>query len=219
MLSQVRIGGAWKPLSKKVRIEALTFDEKNDRAYFYDRDTMRPVLSADEVIQVGPLVLAKNVKFGQDTDVTGAPIVFSSKQTETPEFKRWFGGSKVADANGKPKVVYRGAYDPEKDGTFFSSKPETANAYAAKEGGFVEPVYMRLLNPLEVDAKGGTQMSMPYNGMNVGMTYLLKAARKEGHDGVIVRNVADIVEDQTEFRRRYEPSHPDAEPRLSGRTR
>lgn len=198
--------GKWSPISKadaKARAEAAMNDpawtqvgmDPFRHSYFYDRDTMRPVLSADEVIQVGPLVLAKNVKFGQDTDVTGAPIVFSSKQTETPEFKRWFGGSKVADANGKPKVVYRGAYDPEKDGTFFSSKPETANAYAAKEGGFVEPVYMRLLNPLEVDAKGGTQMSMPYNGMNVGMTYLLKAARKEGHDGVIVRNVADIVED------------------------
>ena len=198
--------GKWSPISKadaKARADAALNDpawtqvgmDPFRHSYFYDRDTMRPVLSADEVIQVGPLVLAKNVKFGLDTDVTGAPIAFSSKQTETPEFKRWFGDSKVVDANGKPKVVYRGAYDPAKDGTFFSSKPETANAYAAEEGGFVEPVYMRLLNPLEVDAKGGTQMSMPYKGMNVGMTYLLKEAKKEGHDGIIVRNVEDIVED------------------------
>lgn len=198
--------GKWSPISKadaKARADAALNDpawtqvgmDPFRHSYFYDRDTMRPVLSADEVIQVGPLVLAKNVKFGLDTDVTGAPIVFSSKQTETPEFKRWFGDSKVVDGQGKPKVVYRGAYDPAKDGTFFSSKPETANAYAAEEGGFVEPVYMRLLNPLEVDAKGGTQMSMPYKGMNVGMTYLLKEAKKEGHDGIIVRNVEDIVED------------------------
>ena len=198
--------GKWSPISKadaKARADAALNDpawtqvgmDPFRHSYFYDRDTMRPVLSADEVIQVGPLVLAKNVKFGLDTDVTGAPIVFSSKQTETPEFKRWFGDSKAVDASGKPKVVYRGAYDPAKDGTFFSSKPETANAYAAEEGGFVEPVYMRLLNPLEVDAKGGTQMSMPYKGMNVGMTYLLKEAKKEGHDGIIVRNVEDIVED------------------------
>ncbi|MBL8714515.1 MAG: hypothetical protein JNL79_00860 [Myxococcales bacterium] len=41
---QVRIGGAWKPLSKKVRIETLAFDEKNDRVYFYDRET-RKILS------------------------------------------------------------------------------------------------------------------------------------------------------------------------------
>ena len=32
--------------------------------FFYDRKTQQPVLSADEVIQVGPLVLAKNAKFG-----------------------------------------------------------------------------------------------------------------------------------------------------------
>lgn len=118
----------------------------------------------------------------------------SKRQTETPEFKKWFGDSKVVDDQGEPMVVYRGAYDAAKDGTFFSSKPQTASAYAAEEGGFVEPVYMRLANPLEVDAKGGTQMSMPYKGMNVGMTYLLKEAKKEGRDGVIVRDVADMVE-------------------------
>ena len=32
--------------------------------FFYDRKTQQPVLSADEVIQVGPLVLAKNAQFG-----------------------------------------------------------------------------------------------------------------------------------------------------------
>lgn len=36
---QVRIGGAWKPLSKKLRPEAFTIDEKNERAYFFDRDS------------------------------------------------------------------------------------------------------------------------------------------------------------------------------------
>jgi len=32
--------------------------------FFYERGTRRPVLSADEVIQVGPLVMAKNVTYG-----------------------------------------------------------------------------------------------------------------------------------------------------------
>ncbi len=31
-----------------------------------------------------------------------------SRQTETPEFKKWFGDSKVMDADGEPLVVYRG---------------------------------------------------------------------------------------------------------------
>ena len=32
-------------------------------SYFYDRTTTQPVVSADEVLQIGPLVLAKNAKF------------------------------------------------------------------------------------------------------------------------------------------------------------
>ncbi len=33
----------------------------------------------------------------------------SGKQTDTPEFKAWFGSSEVVDENGKPLVVYHGA--------------------------------------------------------------------------------------------------------------
>jgi len=83
--------GKWSPISKeaaKARADAALNDpawtqvgmDPFRHSYFYDRDTMRPVLSADEVIQVGPLVLAKNVEFGQDTDITGAPIMFSARQ-------------------------------------------------------------------------------------------------------------------------------------------
>ena len=37
-------------------------------SYFYDRETMAPVVNAEEVIQIGPLVLAKNPKFGKVED-------------------------------------------------------------------------------------------------------------------------------------------------------
>lgn len=94
--------GKWSPISKadaKARADAALNDpawtqvgmDPFRHSYFYDRDTMRPVLAADEVIQVGPLVLAKNVKFGQDTDITGAPIMFSAKQDLPVDTKleRW----------------------------------------------------------------------------------------------------------------------------------
>jgi hypothetical protein len=58
-------------------------------SYFYDRDSMRPVLKADEVIQIGPLVLAKNVEFGTDKDITGAPIAFSQRQPVGKETEGW----------------------------------------------------------------------------------------------------------------------------------
>ena len=89
--------GKWKPISNqaaKVRADAAIKDsawtqvgmDPFRHSYFYDRDTMRPVLSADEVIQIGPLVLAKNATFSEDgTDITGAPIAFSGKQRKLSE--------------------------------------------------------------------------------------------------------------------------------------
>jgi hypothetical protein len=41
-------------------------------------------------------------------DKASAVLGQSAPQTETPEFKKWFGGSKVVDADGKPLVVYHG---------------------------------------------------------------------------------------------------------------
>lgn len=69
----------------------------------------------------------------------------NSGVTDTPEFKRWFGESKVVDADGKPMVVYHGtaaqfsAFDPAKigstfeidgDGFFFTNDRELADKYA-----------------------------------------------------------------------------------------
>jgi hypothetical protein len=68
------IKGDWKAMSpaeaKSMADAALNSPEWRQvgmdptrHSYFYDRATMQPVTAADEVIQVGPLVLAKNVKY------------------------------------------------------------------------------------------------------------------------------------------------------------
>ncbi len=81
----------------------------------------------------------------------GSPV-----QTETPEFKRWFGDSQVVDKDGKPLVVYHGGAVAETEGRqgitafnpayrgrytgaksaesafFFSSSPEVANSYNSR---------------------------------------------------------------------------------------
>lgn len=77
----------------------------------------------------------------------GDALKFSPRQTETPEFKRWFGDSKVVDEEGKPSVVYHGtnqnidAFSVAKLGShtntvsakgfFFSDSPAEAGEYAA----------------------------------------------------------------------------------------
>jgi hypothetical protein len=74
-----RIMGDWTPVNEKTAIKKMQA-ALNDPAwtqvgmdperhsYFYDRKTTQPILSADEVIQIGPLVLAKNAKFGSKKD-------------------------------------------------------------------------------------------------------------------------------------------------------
>ena len=70
-------------------------------------------------------------------------------QTDTPEFRRWFGDSKVVDENGEPLVVYHGTvgdftqFDAARAGQtsgnrtagwgfFFSSSPQVAEIFAGR---------------------------------------------------------------------------------------
>jgi hypothetical protein len=97
-------------------------------------------------------------------------------------FWRWFGESKVVDAEGRPLVVYHGSpiagtevFDPEEGGklvktglarygTYFTDNTELASEYAAgrrREDGVtteqsVYPVYLKIDNPVEVNGGFGT---------------------------------------------------------------
>ena len=83
--------GKWSPISKadaKARADAALNDpdwvqvgmDPFRHSYFYNRDSMQPVVGADEVIQIGPLVLAKNPRYSEDVDITGAPLAFSKRE-------------------------------------------------------------------------------------------------------------------------------------------
>lgn len=80
-------------------------------------------------------------------------------QTETPEFKTWFGESKVKGEDGNPLTVYHGSteniesFDPAKSrdgGLWFTSEPEYTSLYSSGEGGNVTPTYLSLKNPATV---------------------------------------------------------------------
>lgn len=70
------VKGNWKPMSAS-EAKALADEAMNNpgewrqvgadlerHSYFYDRETMRPITAADEVVQVGNVVFAKNVTYG-----------------------------------------------------------------------------------------------------------------------------------------------------------
>lgn len=90
--------------------------------------------------------------------------------TKTPEFKNWFGDSKVVDDDGAPLVVYHGtqatfnddfAFDvgrigqnasAEGYGFYFTSDESTARGYVGRDTGDVGPFYLNIEKPLPVDA-------------------------------------------------------------------
>tara|TARA_B110000908_G_scaffold16908_1_gene19009 strand:+ start:1846 stop:4323 length:2478 start_codon:yes stop_codon:yes gene_type:complete len=76
-----RMQGKWEnqdPEEVYARAKALLDDPESGwvqvgynpfrHSYFYDKNTTMPVASAEEVIQVGPLVLARGVKYNSKTD-------------------------------------------------------------------------------------------------------------------------------------------------------
>jgi len=95
-------------------------------------------------------------------------------QTKTPAFKRWFGDSKVVDAQGKPLVMYHGTNQSQGGeaftsfetyasnyglmgmGGYFTADPSVASSYTKKGRGdtpSVYPVYLSIKNPIDMDAK------------------------------------------------------------------
>jgi hypothetical protein len=92
----------------------------------------------------------------------------------TPEFKKWFEGSKVVDADGNPIRLYHGTdqdisiFKPSKEGglgkgIYMTADPEFAGGYAMESafgdkragGSNVMPLYANISNPLQITYKYG----------------------------------------------------------------
>ena len=97
---------------------------------------------------------------------------------DTPEFKRWFGNSRVVDKHGNPMMVFHGtkssinkfsskrkgygstmfgSYEVDRYGIFAAEDPELARWYMNQghddktdaPGGSIMPLYMRIESPLD----------------------------------------------------------------------
>lgn len=96
-------------------------------------------------------------------DTAGKTYFQSSKplKTDTESFKKWFGDSKVVDADGKPLVVYHGTkrnfsqFDLDEqgrngrrygEGLYFTADARRASSYGKGQGGNVIPVYLKAEN-------------------------------------------------------------------------
>ena len=220
--------GNWKPVTPKQATAAAKLAIKSGNwvqvgmdptrhAYFYDRDSMEPVVSADEAIQIGPLVLAKNPVYGKKSD-----FAFSKRQTETPEFKRFFKDSKVVDENGEPLVVYHGTagdfstFDlfaksvgvkAEEGGFFFALSPKLAGLFARvaqgkrEAGANVMPVYLSVQNPKTLQREDVMRIrDDQWVHDPRKMREQISLAKQEGYDGLLLKKyLEDLTVDNETY--------------------
>ena len=138
-----------------------------------------------------------------------------TKQTETQQFKRWFGKSKVVNADGTPKIVYHGSpsdftvfdlkqsgknYPGVSDGFFFftnkkSAYPNSAKNYAG-ENGNIYSVYLSIKKPLRLDSKGYYD-NVAYFDQNSEQIY--DKFFNGDYEGVIIENSNKSMDDITMF--------------------
>lgn len=143
------------------------------------------------------------VDMGDAAQVAEAQRLWAEMGVESPYFKKWFGDSKVVDAQGKPLVVYHGttkafeAFDPGMIGSgqgmqaggagfYFTSDNRLAQPYAGRwndgnPDARVISAYVSLQNPYVMPKAEW------YQGRGKKASAELTAKLKsEGYDGVII---------------------------------
>ena len=142
---------------------------------------------------------------------------YQRAQQETPEFKNWFGESKVVDADGKPLTVYHGtskdvdfnSFKGNKNGIWFTPNPDIASNYAMQNDSMgyrrgtgysmeptntasrVIPAYVSIENPAVFDV-WPDQIRYATNYKKALGDYFTQL-KAQGHDGVIFGSGKDAT--------------------------
>jgi hypothetical protein len=129
-----------------------------------------------------------------------ADVAFSRSAPDTPEFRAWFGDSRVVDKDGNPLVVYHGTsadedfteFSTESRGAWFTANAREASNYA--RNGFtrgaaprVIPAYLSISNPYiptMLEDRAWRNSLGNESEFHVVEARLAAKARKLGHDGI-----------------------------------
>jgi hypothetical protein len=148
-----------------------------------DAENLMPVGKA---MAVGGLALGGLKKVGKELGegVLEGGLKKTKAITDNPNFKNWFGDSKVVDKEGKPLVVYHGTgadfdvfYQGKNGEIHLSANPSYANAISQYKGkgGNVMPSYVNAKNPRIINESD-------YN------VDAIQSAKDAGHDALFVNN-------------------------------
>ena len=166
-----KVGGAESKLTDKAAARLADVRSQLDAH-------LNPVGDSPVMAHVREAMLNEQQRMADAASVSKLPnngAQFSPRQTETPEFKKWFGDSKVVDESNEPKVLYHGTKDDvssfdlnhpnRKDagwlgrGVYLFDRPDAAGMYAGQKtsasgektsdaaGQNIMPLYASLKNP------------------------------------------------------------------------
>jgi len=168
--------------------------------------------SADDIFQ--------SIERGQlkPTKAAAAEEKLSLKSPETPEFKQWFGDSKVVDEDGKPLVVYHGTNKKftvfEGDTGYYTTKNiEDAEGYSMQrhrkfkllgEQGRKDDLFDKIgeaitkaksrVMPVYVKMDNPLYIKKGQVGVHVKLTPEdIKEFKSQGYDGIIYNDGEEIV--------------------------
>ena len=172
LTAETRLQNAWQNFRPEVEGVPI-----KDRPFAPQKAALPPVeflFTGDNAVDLATFQMVEALS---DKDKQGSKQVkYSLRSPTTPQFKRWFGESKVVDKDGKPLVVYHGtastgitefkgwrgaaghfAFDPEFANNYADEAYKDAidDGYSIEQGagGVVYPVYLKAENIFDLRKK------------------------------------------------------------------
>jgi hypothetical protein len=123
--------------------------------------------------------------------------LFNREQVKTPEFKKFFGDSKIVDEDGEPLTVYHGTtrdFDTfrktDQHGNdyvhYFTPSSNYTSFFSNAPGGRTIPAYIKMENPYYTDSSNDIEGAGQYKDW-------IKELKEKGHDGIIYSKKGDIT--------------------------
>lgn len=155
LTAETRLQNAWQNFRPGVEGIAI-----KDRPFATQKAALPPVeflFTGDNAVDLPTFQMVEGLS---DKDKQGSkPEKYSLRAPTTPEFKRWFGESKIVDATGNPMPLYHATYQDFSEfrisedgklgaGIYLSSLPEYSESYATS--GVVMPLWASVENPFVI---------------------------------------------------------------------
>ena len=164
-----------------------------------------------------------------DADAGNQAGISAPPQTQTEAFRKWFGDSKVVDANGEPMVMYHGTKEKftefntakQKNGWLGKGFYFTPNKKYAKTYGKVISAYLNISNPCIVKGEGPSDVisELREKFPEVDDFNMAEVLSRNGYDGIYFKHWEDGVmysafrpeqiKLATENQATFDPNNPD----------